>query len=207
MNNPFPECWALVPVKARALGNSRLAGTLDVSQRCTLGREMVRHVLAVLRESRGIDRIAIVSVERDDVPDDILHFVDTDTCLTATLVAAIAEARAAGATRIVIVPADLPNVSRADIDELVAAASACGIAIAPDRHRRGTNGLAFDIELPMPICFGNDSFRRHRQSARALGIEPAIVVLSGLAFDLDDTDDWHALSPAVRSAMTSEALM
>jgi 2-phospho-L-lactate guanylyltransferase len=41
----------------------------------------------------------------------------------------------------------------------------------------------------VPFAFGEDSFRRHREAARARGIEPVILNLERIGHDLDRPDD------------------
>ena len=91
----------------------------------------------------------------------------------------------------VILFADLPLVNGDDVAELVATPGQ--IVIAPDQNRAGTNGLLLrrgPVELSeFAFRFGVGSFAAHVAEARQLGIEPAIVDLPGLGFDLDTPDD------------------
>ena len=58
----------------------------------------------------------------------------------------------------------------------------------------------------MPLRFGDDSFLPHLASARALGIEPTIVRLPGIALDIDQPEDVHALLQA-QPTMQTRALL
>ena len=86
--------------------------------------------------------------------------------------------------------ADLPLLTRHDV-ELLAAAPAETIAMAPDRHGTGTNALS----LPLPaargftFCFGPDSFALHHAEADRLGIRIEQVRSQGLARDVDMPED------------------
>src|SRR3979490_803070 len=62
--------WALIPIKPRASCKTRLASILAPDHRIAVVRALLRHVLSTLRATPGIDRIALVSSERDGVPDD-----------------------------------------------------------------------------------------------------------------------------------------
>jgi 2-phospho-L-lactate guanylyltransferase len=117
----------------------------------------------------------------------VLH--DTGTGLNAAFDLARAHARAAGAGEPVLLPADLPHLTAADVDALVVAGRHARIAIAPDRHGIGTNGLYVPTVLELPFQFGVDSRARHEAEARARSIDPAIVMRSGLAADLDTPAD------------------
>jgi 2-phospho-L-lactate guanylyltransferase (CobY/MobA/RfbA family) len=70
-----------------------------------------------------------------------------------------------------------------------------GAVIAPDRHERGTNGLAL-LANAMPafkLEFGDHSFERHRASIRRSGVEPPIIRRTGFAFDVDRIEDLELL--------------
>jgi 2-phospho-L-lactate guanylyltransferase (CobY/MobA/RfbA family) len=78
---------------------------------------------------------------------------------------------------------------------LLAAFHDSGAVIAPDRHERGTNGLALTASASpgLEFEFGDNSFGRHRASIRRSGLEPAVVRRTGFAFDVDDIEDLQLL--------------
>jgi 2-phospho-L-lactate guanylyltransferase len=196
-------CWALVPVKARALGKTRLASVLDECQRTALVRDLLRHVVAVLRDTAGIERIALLSAERDELAD-VELIADRGLGLNACIADGVRAARRAGAKFALVVPADLPALRNEELALLLAAGRRSGFAIAPARHDSGTNGLCLDATLPLRFQFGRDSFQRHLHAASALGLAPAVVRRHGLAFDLDDADDWalwRRTHPSARKAL------
>ena len=82
------QCWALVPVNTRALCKSRLAGRLPADSRLLLVRLMLERALTALRESRTVDRVAVVSPERDTVPADVPMLPDRGGGLNDALEAA-----------------------------------------------------------------------------------------------------------------------
>ena len=94
------SCWVLVPLKARAMAKSRLSSALDTQQRARLVRDMLQHVLGVLRAAEGVDRIVVVSEEADDIPDDIELFVDQHGDLNRSLNDAVIAATERGASQI-----------------------------------------------------------------------------------------------------------
>src|ERR1700683_4256552 len=100
--------WALVPIKPRALCKTRLGSVLPPAQRLALVRTLLRHVLSILRAAPDIRHIALISSERDDVADDVPLLFDDGTDLNSSLESGVARAIAAGATTVLIVPADLP---------------------------------------------------------------------------------------------------
>jgi 2-phospho-L-lactate guanylyltransferase len=100
------------------------------------------------------------------------------------------EAVADGIETLVVLHGDLPNLTAADVIALISAVPApSGVAIAPDRAGRGTNGLALRPPRAIPFLFGAGSFAAHRSAAEAAGLPVAIVERPGLAFDLDTPED------------------
>jgi 2-phospho-L-lactate guanylyltransferase len=109
-----------------------------------------------------------------------------------------AEAIAGGATVMIVLPIDLPQVSADALARVVEAATgdagAAGVApgprvvIVPDRHGRGTNVLALAPPDAIGLCFGGDSRQAHARGAREAGAE--LVELDGpLTIDVDTPED------------------
>src|SRR5277367_6028279 len=114
--------WALVPIKPRALCKTRLASVLSPQRRLGLVRSLLRHVLSTLRATPGIDRIVLISSERDGVADDV-GMVQGGQDLNSCLESGIDHAVAAGASAVLIIPADLPLLCVRDVQQLMAGAS------------------------------------------------------------------------------------
>src|ERR1700678_1264492 len=89
--------WALVPIKPRGLCKTRLASVLPPDQRLRLVRSLLRHVLSTLRATPDIDRIVLVSSERDGVADDVGMVESGGQDLNASLQSGVDHAVAAGA--------------------------------------------------------------------------------------------------------------
>lgn len=89
---------------------------------------------------------------------------------------------------LVILP-DLPHLSGADLEALIQNCPAQGIALAPDRHRRGCNALAMNDCTP-ELVFGKDSFLRYQAQPFA----QAVTERCGLANDVDTLEDWNCLA-------------
>jgi 2-phospho-L-lactate guanylyltransferase len=184
------SCWALVPVKARAEGKSRLAPVLDPPARIALVRSMLDHVLGVLAAAPGVDHVAIASPERDLVSADIHLLPERGRGLNRALGSAVAALRRLGAREVLVLPGDLPCVGTDDVAVLLAQMRAGGCALASDRQGTGTNAIALDLQRLGPagfrFLFGRNSFARHARQACALGLGPQIARRPGLGFDLDE---------------------
>lgn len=182
-------CWALIAVKSRAAGKLRLAPVLPVNERIQLVQDMLAHVLVTAQQCKSIDRVAVVSPERSEIPEGVTVVADAGNGINEALTGGLQTLTQQGATRVVILPADLPWVTPTDLDELVHAGEQAGLAIAPDRRELGTNGLCLTLPSTFQTRFGNNSFALHRAEAARLGQAPAIVRTHGLAFDIDEPED------------------
>lgn len=188
--------WAVVPVKALDQAKQRLAPVLDAAGRRRLARTMCDHVLATLATVRGLAGIAVVTSERDLVPAGMRRIEDRDDGLNAALALAATVLQSEGATTILAIAADVPLITRDEIERVLLAGRQSPIVIVPDRQERGTNALLLSPPTRMAPAFGAASLARHTVMARALGIEPAVLRLAGLGFDIDDATALNDLRQA-----------
>ena len=183
-------CWTVIPVKASAESKSRLAKVLDAAQREALARAMLDRVVDAASSAPNVARVCLIGNSREGQDDSVMLLADPGGGLSAAAAAALAEAERQGASRIVVIHADLPQVTARDV-ALLAAAPSGEIAIAPDRHGTGTNA----ISLPLPeargfsFAFGPDSFAKHNAEADRLGLRVEEIHSQGLARDVDEPDD------------------
>lgn len=186
-------CWALVPLKMPGQGKTRLRSVLSPSLRKSLVISMFEHVVAALADSDSIDRIAIVGSTPSQCSANVLHLNDPGRGLNAALSTASAELRTRGAEELLVIHADLPFVSSAEVDDFVRAGRAHGIGLASDRHGLGTNALYLRDSTDFPFLFGPDSLRSHQTAAEARSLWPALSAGPGLLLDIDTEDDLKLL--------------
>jgi 2-phospho-L-lactate guanylyltransferase len=182
------EWAAIVPLKTAGDRKTRLSDRLSAEERAALSQHMFAHVVEVLETHPRIASIAVLSDQRPEQWTGA-WILDEARGLNAELEAARVRA---GETGLLILHADLPLLEPADIDALIGAAEAQGVAIAPDRHGSGTNALALLPGAPIAFRFGPDSFRLHRAQAP----DSMVVERQGLALDLDTPGDLAAAEAA-----------
>ena len=188
-------------------GKSRLAGTLDDARRGQLNRWLLSNTLAVIARWRGdLKHCAVVSpcaqaLELAQLAGaDAVRETTAAAGLNPALALGLAHALQKGASKVLVLACDLPDLTVAALDALVAAASAprC-VAIAPDKLVSGTNALLTDADAGIEFHFGEHSLMRHRAWAEAHGFAVQLVDRPELAFDLDTPDDlalWMQRAPA-----------
>jgi 2-phospho-L-lactate guanylyltransferase len=185
-------CWVVTPIKAPDDCKTRLAAALPDAARRELVARMLRHVVEAANGAAGVDEVVLLGPSRHGLAASIRRLDDPGGGLNAALAAASRAAAAAGVDRLVIVAADLPQVSQADLAALVGAKA---IAIAPDRSGAGTNALS----LPLPAAagfqfrYGEGSFALHRAEAARLGLPVQVIRSPSLGLDIDEPEDLAAL--------------
>ncbi|MGO9513196.1 MAG: 2-phospho-L-lactate guanylyltransferase [Steroidobacteraceae bacterium] len=182
-------CCALIAIKERPRCKSRLGEQLDAPGRIALARGMLAHVLAAARAAHSVRQVIVISPERDTVPAEVPVLADTGEGLNAALTQAHRTLLDLGCREFLVLPADLPQVTTAEIELLVHAGRRAGFAIAPDAADSGTNGLCIVSGRPLRFRFGPDSKRLHIEEAESAALGIRVVRSPGLAFDVDGLDD------------------
>jgi 2-phospho-L-lactate guanylyltransferase len=184
---------ALIAIKERSCCKTRLSEALGTAARLDLVRSMLSAVLSAARGAHSVRHIIVVSPARDSVPADVPVLADTGECLNGALTQAHRVLREFGCREVVILPADLPTITGADIDALVRAGRQGGFAIASDAAGVGTNALCLVSAHPFRFQFGPDSRRLHLEEAERVGLGAQVVQLPGLEFDVDSPTDLDRL--------------
>lgn len=186
-------CWAVIPIKRLREAKQRLSPLLSPPERANLASTMLSAVLAAVREVNGLAGIAVVTSDPSLVPADALWISDPGNGLNGAVAAAAVELDRRGASAILIIPADIPFVTAAEIEALLAASRNASVVIAPDRSRRGTNALLLAPPRLFGTHFGEDSLAKHVAVAQAKGQVAHICNGPGLAFDIDQPQDLDEL--------------
>jgi 2-phospho-L-lactate guanylyltransferase len=192
--------WAIVPVKPLKRAKSRLSGVLSKEDRVELSQQMLTHTLEVLAEIPSIERTLVVS--RDSRALALARKLGARTVsergspqLNRALVRATLVARRYSVSGVLVLPADLPLLTREDIERLIERASDPPVVvIAPDRRGSGTNALLSCPPGLIEYAFGPQSFPSHLERARKAGARLEICELPSLALDVDVPDDLAHLS-------------
>jgi 2-phospho-L-lactate/phosphoenolpyruvate guanylyltransferase len=187
--------WAIIPVKPLRRGKSRLAGALSEDERSELNRTLLEHTLKTLSGLKELEEVLVISrdpraltiarnhgartVREDGQP-------ELNTALKrATVIAQVYATRG-----VLVLPADLPLITREDVLTLIRHADDPPVVvIAPDRHGKGTNALLMSPSGLIEYDFGEDSFQRHCERVRESGARLEIVDLPSLGLDLDVPED------------------
>jgi 2-phospho-L-lactate guanylyltransferase len=196
---------AVVPVRGLERAKTRLGEALDPEERRALVEGLLRRTILAAIMTPGIRAVAVVSPD----PDALAVAADSGAVtlpqggggLNEGLADGRAWARELGATALIVVPADLPAVSSAELERILDAArdvlaqgraaggaAAALVALVADRAGLGTNLLLLSPPGAIPFQFGPGSHAAHAASATLLGA--TYLELGGpLSLDLDTPDD------------------
>ena len=191
--------WAIVPVKPLRRGKSRLAGTLSEDARTELNRALLQHTLETLSQLKEVDEVLVVSRDPNALTIARNHGArtvqeDGQPHLNTALKRATVVAQVYATRGVLILPADLPLITREDIQALLdRAVKPPVVVIAPDRHGKGTNALLIAPAGLIEYDFGENSFQRHCEQAKKAGARLEIVNLPSLGLDLDMPEDFEII--------------
>ncbi len=187
--------WAIVPVKPLRRGKSRLAGLLSEDERTELNRKLLQHTLKTLSDLKELEEVLVIS--RDPQALTLARNCGARTVrengqpeLNTALKRATVIAQIYATRGVLVLPADLPLITREDVLTLIDHANDPPVVvIAPDRHNTGTNALLISPSGLIDYDFGPNSFQLHCQQVEASGARLEIVNLPNLGLDLDYPED------------------
>lgn len=207
---------AIVPMTRLDRAKSRLAGVLDGETRQRLVLTMFEDVLGALAGCALLDRILVVTPDSRVSERAVLMGVEAireepHSGLNAAIGVAVAQVRAAGTPRVLIVPGDVPLATPCEVSSVIAALNeGADIAVVPAHDGVGTNALAFGASCRLAPMFGPCSHARHLAQAHAFGLTARSLRLPGIGHDVDTPGDLRDLArcnPRGRYAFIGPALL
>ncbi|HKY10115.1 MAG TPA: 2-phospho-L-lactate guanylyltransferase [Candidatus Binatia bacterium] len=189
---------ALIPVKGFRNAKQRLAPLLSNAARQVLAESMFRDVLRQVRAARGLAEIFVVT--GDETVAGIAAHGGAQVIRergengeTAAVDFARAELKSAGCEAVLILPADMPLVCAADIEEILAHVPAGAAApfalLVPSHDRKGTNALLLAPPDIIKLRFGYDSFAFHLGQISAQQLPVRFMENDHVALDIDEPQD------------------
>lgn len=177
---------AIVPLKALDRAKGRLAGELDPGSRQRLSRWMFQRVASALDDAVAVRGVLVVVGDAAGAALAAAHGFEVlrepRPGLDAALGAADAAVRGAAAT--LVVAADLPLASGADLDAVCAAGTGVEVVVAPTRDG-GTGALYRRPPRIVGTAYGPGSAMAHLAAAVAAGVRGRRLDVAGLALDVD----------------------
>ena len=187
--------WAIIPIKPLRRGKSRLSCVLSEQERENLNHNLLGRTINCLKQVKEIDQIIVISHDPAALSFSREFGVKTlqenrNTNINNALRKATQAAKAFNASRLLIVPADLPFMMPEDLIALIyKSKSAPEIIISPDRKMYGTNALFINPTGILDYDFGQWSFKKHIEQAERKKIRVEIYNNERIGFDLDLPED------------------
>jgi 2-phospho-L-lactate/phosphoenolpyruvate guanylyltransferase len=197
----FANDMILIPVKNLSGAKQRLSAILSAEERFSLAQAMCEDVLQAVASWTNRPVAAVVTsdafagaVARQHGFEIIAD--DENAGETSAIERATAICRERGATSTLVLPADIPLISAAELQRMAEAAPPKGALLVPDAAKRGTNAAWRAPADLFPLRFGNDSFQPHLASAKAAGLPCIVLDLPGIARDADRPEDLFEIAAA-----------
>lgn len=205
------KIFAIVPVKPLDSAKGRLSACLSPQQRRRLVLTMLEDVLAALAPVSPIAQKLVVTADPDVAAQASRHGAGVIAepearGLNAGVEHGIRDAVRAGATRVLVLPADLPFATSDELGRLVGDGTAPArpeLTMVPAADGDGTNALLISPPAAIAPSFGPGSFLAHLAQALARRIDVRVLHLSGLALDIDRPQDLARLAGLPRYAFLS----
>jgi 2-phospho-L-lactate guanylyltransferase len=197
--------WAIVPVKPLRRGKSRLSEVLSEEERLGLNSQLLIHTIDTLREIPEIEQVLVVS--RDQAALSLARAHGARTVqengapeLNVALTRATIVAKQYATRGVLIIPSDLPMISKEDVSAMLEMVKDPPVVIvAPDRKKEGTNALLVCPVGLIEYDYGPNSFERHCRRAQEAGARLEICELPSLALDMDVPEDLDLVSEELGS--------
>ena len=201
-----PPVAVLVPLKRLAMAKSRLRPLGDDASRA-LVLAMLEDVLHAVSEA-GIGPLLLLS--SDPLYDGLAtrfgatRVADRASSYNEVVAAALGMELVTRSGRALVLPADLPTLSKEDVRLLAMDLGGSEVVIAPSDDG-GTSALGLSPPHAMQPAFGADSAELHRRQAEAGGLRYVIRALPNLRVDVDTPADLRSVADRV-GASTADAL-
>ncbi len=191
--------WAIVPVKPLRRGKSRLANILTEDERTALNQNLLVNTIKTLASIDRIHKIMVVSrdpaaltVSREYGAITVRENGNPELNTALRRAAAVAESQLVN--EILIIPADIPLISKDEINTILDhSGKPPEMIICPDRRDDGTNLLYLNPAGLIHFSYGNGSFHKHLTLAEKDGIRIDIVRSEKIGLDLDLPEDLELL--------------
>ena len=202
----------LIPIKDPANAKTRLAALLSADERRRLAWAMFEDVSRAVADATKAGGVYVVSSYGPALAharrfgwETLVEQAQASESASVDWASRVLAER--GVQSVLRLPADLPLVSSADVDALLAVeVSAPAAILVPSREGTGTNAILRTPPALFPSRFGPNSFALHQSEAARVGVECRIVENERIALDIDEPADLRALIELGRGTSAYAAL-
>ena len=186
--------WALIPINSFNASMSRLSSLLNQEERIELTKILAIQTLNILNKIEAIDKIIVMTHETEWIESLSIEKITTiDDFDVPVLKKKIEKAsnwmEKQKAKRIIYLSIDLPFINLTDVETFINSHKK-GMTIVEADKDGGTNALILDMPRMIDFQFGENSFKKHIQSAENANITIKVFKNRALSSDLDDENDF-----------------
>ena len=188
-----PPSWTVViPVKAPAIGKTRLLPALPDDARAMLARAFALDTIAAARGAASVERVIVVGDDPSlaDGAEFLAEPGGAERGLLPAIRHGIAHAREESSIAVAVLLGDLPALTPEELDAALAAAARHPLAFVRDADGTGTTLATAAPGVPFEPHFGPGSAARH---AAAGFVELEASDIPGLIRDVDTVDGLEAV--------------
>jgi 2-phospho-L-lactate guanylyltransferase len=192
------EAYAIVPVREFKDAKQRLGNFLGEPERAALAKALLLHVLRSLEQANRITRVLVVSSDEKNSVENFAPFQKVKVVQESKIHGGVNSAvndgmnlirQSGAALEILIVPSDLPLLSREAVDRAIQLLDEYDLVINPSLRKDGTNLLAFHLSKIIPFWYDRNSFHNHVKEAESRNLHYLITDWKEFSFDVDDQKD------------------
>lgn len=204
--------WVIVPVKPLRRSKSKLTNILSEEERAILNLKMYENTLRELKDIKIPHQVLVVS--KDSSVLSLARSYNTKTLqedgdggLNLALKKAIQVVKAYAAQSVLILPADLPFITKEDIEGVMEySVSHSFMLISPDRKMSGTNLLFMSPPDLIEFSYGPGSFERHVRQAQAQNAHIEVRKFGSAELDIDSPEDFELYKKLINFEDTNQYL-
>jgi len=189
--------WVIVPVKPLRRSKSKLTNILSEEERAVLNLKMYENTLNALKDIQIPHQVLVVSKDSSVLSIARSHKAKTlqedgDSGLNTALKKAIQVVKTYAGQSVLILPADLPFITKEDIEGVMEFSGGFSfMLISPDRKMSGTNILYISPPDLIEFSYGPGSFERHVRQAQAQNAHIEVRKFDNAELDIDSPEDFE----------------
>ena len=204
--------YILVPFKNFKNAKSRLRKDLSNSETEKLAKLMLEDVLSEVSKSKLADRKFLLTNDSSAMSLGIKYGIEIieekiQVDESTSVDNACNYLKTIGASAVLRLPGDIPNIEAKDIDLLINEGKHDGVSIiVPSDSGTGTNAFYKCPPDVISSSFGENSFQKHIKSFITKDIKFKVMEIENISVDIDSLEDISKIKKSSKQSKTSEYL-
>ena len=204
--------YILVPFKNFKNAKSRLRKDLSNSETEKLAKLMLEDVLSEVSKSKLADRKFLLTKDSSAMSLGIKYGIEIieekiQVDESTSVDNACNYLKTIGASAVLRLPGDIPNIEAKDIDLLINEGKHDGVSIiVPSDSGTGTNAFYKCPPDVISSSFGENSFQKHIKSFITKDIKFKVMEIENISLDIDSLEDISKIKKTSKQSKTTDYL-